>query len=217
MMRLYTYYRSSASYRVRIALALKGLEVEHIPISLLKGEQQQANYAAINPQMLIPALVTEQGITLTQSLAILEYLEETHPNPPLLPASPEDRARVRALAQAIACDIAPLNNLRVLKYLKHDLCVEEAEKDAWYRHWIATGFAAVEAMLGDGKTGRFCHGDMPGMADACLLPQVYNARRLGCDLALYPRIRRIAETCDALPPFLAAHPENQKDAPENTI
>lgn len=219
-MKLYTYFRSSASYRVRIALNLKGIAAEMIPVNLLKSEQREAQYTALNPQGLVPALVIEgQGTggegqeILTQSLAIIEYLEEIHPAPPLLPKTPVERARVRAVSLAIACEIAPLNNLRVLKYLVDELQTSEDAKAAWIRHWITTGFTSVEAMLAHSPhTGTYCHGDAPGMADCLLIPQLFNARRFECDLAPYPIIRRIGEACEAHPAFIAAHPSQQKDA-----
>jgi len=179
MLRLYTYFRSSAAYRVRIALNLKGLAYEAVPVHLLRdgGQQNQPAYRALSPLGTVPALHTG-GATLTQSLAIVEYLEETHPQPPLLPASPEDRARVRALAQTIACDIHPVNNLRVLEYLGAHFSATREQKDAWYRHWVAAGLVAVERLLAaHPATGAFCHGDAPGLADCCLVPQVFNALR----------------------------------------
>jgi maleylpyruvate isomerase len=212
MMQLFTYYRSSASYRVRIALNLKGLAVEHIPVNLLKLEQKAAEYATRNPQQLLPTLVTEEGASLTQSLAIIEYLDERYPVPPLLPSKPEDRARVRALAQAIACEMAPLNNLRVLNYLVQELGNSDDQKLDWYRHWIDIGFTAVERLLQDGKTGTFCHGDTPSLADCCLVPQVYNAQRFECDMSAFPTINRIVAACEALPAFRDAHPSRQQDA-----
>lgn len=211
-MKLFTYYRSSASYRVRIALNLKGLEVEQIPVNLLKLEQKASAYAARNPQQLLPTLVTEEGVSLTQSLAIMEYLEERFPVPPLLPQTLEERARVRALSQAVACEMAPLNNLRVLNYLVQELGNSDAQKLEWYRHWIDIGFSAVERMLQDGGTGKFCHGNLPGMADCCLVPQVYNARRFECDMTPYPTITRIVEACEGLSAFREAHPSQQQDA-----
>lgn len=213
MMRLYTYFRSSAAYRVRIALNLKGLSYEPVPVHLVKdgGQQRRPDYLALNPQGLVPALEVD-GQVLTQSLAIMEYLDETHPVPPLLPADPLGRARVRALAQAIACDIHPVNNLRVLQYLGGTLGLDQATKDGWYRHWVETGLAAVEAMLaGDARTGAFCHGDQPGLADCCLVPQVFNARRFNCDLAAMPTVTAIAERCEALPAFAQAAPQAQPD------
>lgn len=211
-MKLYGYFRSSAAYRVRIALNLKGIAVEHAFVHLRRKDQEKPDYAAINPQKFVPTLVDGEH-TLLQSLAIIEYLEETHPAPPLLPADPAGRARVRALAQAIACDIHPLNNLRVLRHLGSALGLDEAARNRWYHHWIAEGFAALEAMLaGHPATGRLCHGDEPTLADLCLVPQVYNAERFDCDLAPYPVIRRIAEAARAIPAFAEAAPENQPDA-----
>lgn len=212
-MKLYGYFRSSAAYRVRIAVNLKGLAPEHAFVHLRKGEQKAAAYAALNPQKFVPALETDDGALLTQSLAIVEYLEEVHPHPALLPGDPADRARVRAIALAVACDIHPLNNLRVLKHLGSALGLDEEARNAWYRHWIAEGFAALEAMLAnDPRTGRFCHGDQPTLADVALVPQVYNAERFGCDLTPYPTIVRIAAAARALPAFADAAPEKQPDA-----
>lgn len=213
MMRLYTYFRSSAAYRVRIALNLKGLEYDAVPVHLVKdgGQQKKPEYLALNPQGLVPALQVD-GQVLTQSLAIIEYVDETHPSPPLLPADPLGRARVRAIAQAIACDIHPVNNLRVLQYLGGRLGLDQAAKDEWYRHWVQTGLQAVEAMLAqDSRTGAFCHGDQPGLADCCLVPQVFNAKRFNCDLSAVPTIMAIAERCESLAAFAQAAPANQPD------
>lgn len=212
-MKLYSYFRSSAAYRVRIALNLKGLAYETVPVHLLRngGEHRQPAYTALNPQALVPALA-DDGHWLTQSLAVIEYLEETRGGPPLLPADPPGRARVRALAQLIACDTHPLNNLRVLRYLQDVLAADEAAKNAWYRHWVAESFNALEILLQSAGTGRFCHGDTPTLADCCLVPQVYNARRFGVDLTPYPAIVRIDAECAALPAFQAAAPEAQPDA-----
>lgn len=213
-MRLHTYFRSSAAYRVRIALNLKGLDYEAVPVHLVRGggEHRQLAYLGLNPAGLVPAL-EDQGQVLTQSLAIVEYLEETHPQPALLPAAALDRARVRAIAQAIACDIHPVNNLRVLQYLTRELGASEEQKNAWYRHWIGVGLQAVEAMLaGDACTGAFCHGDTPGLADCCLVPQVFNARRFGCELSAMPTVLRIADHCAGLEAFRRAAPEAQPDA-----
>ncbi len=211
-MKLHSYFRSSAAYRVRIALNLKGLQPEMAFVHLRHGEQTQPPFAALNPEKLVPALEVD-GETLTQSLAIIEYLDETHPTPPLLPSDPLGRARVRALALAVACDIHPLDNLRVLKHLKSAMGHEQAEVDGWYRHWIAVGLGALEAKLaGDARTGRFCHGDAPTLADILLVPQIYNARRMECPLDGFPTLLRIDEACRALPAFLAAAPENQPDA-----
>jgi maleylpyruvate isomerase len=215
-MQLYSYFRSSASYRVRIALALKGLPYDYAPVHLLKdgGQQLAPEYQALNPEGLVPALV-DGSSTLTQSLAIIEYLEETHPEPPLLPSlsAPIERAHVRALALSIACDIHPLNNLRVLRYLVRELKVDEDGKNAWYRHWAEQGLAAVERQLATSPhTGRFCHGDTPTLADCCLVPQVFNAQRFGCDLSALPTVMRVNEACLALSAFQSAAPEAQPDA-----
>ncbi len=213
MTTLYGYFRSSAAYRVRIALNLKGLAYDQAPVNLVKGEQRGEDFLARNPQGLVPALVTDDGVRLTQSLAICEYLDERYPEPALLPVDAAGRARVRALAQSVACEIHPLNNLRVLKYLTGELGVDEAAKMTWYRHWIAEGFAALEAQLSrEAGSGDFCHGDTPGLADLCLVPQVFNAERFACDLAPYPRIRRIVANCRALDAFARAAPEAQPDA-----
>jgi len=210
---LHGYFRSSAAYRVRIALNLKGLDYQPVSVHLRKGEQRAEGFLALNPQGMVPALVDGDAV-LTQSPAILEYLDEAYPDTPrLLPAAPVDRARVRALAAAIACDIHPLNNLRVLQYVQGPLGCSQEAMVAWYNHWIAQGFQALERMLADDpRTGRFCHGDGPGLADACLVPQVVNSQRHALDLTPYPTIRRIAEACDGLPAFQAAHPSRQPDA-----
>jgi len=212
-MKLYDFFRSSAAYRVRIALNLKGLSCERVFVNLLTGEDKADAYRAVNPQGLVPALALADGRVLTESLAICEYLEECYPNPPLLPSDPAGRARVRSLAQMVACDIHPLNNLRVLDYLTGVLGVDEAAKLAWYRHWIAEGLTALEARLNSSPdTGRFCHGDAPTLADACLVPQVFNARRFECDLSPYPTVVRLASASEALEAFQAAHPDRQPDA-----
>lgn len=214
-MKLYTYFRSSAAYRVRIALALKNLPYQAVPVHLLRdgGQQHAADYRARSPLGTVPTLETDAGENLTQSLAIIEYLEEIHPLPPLLPVTAESRARVRALAQTIACDIHPVNNLRVLQYLGKEFAATQEQKDAWYRHWVNLGLAAVEKLLaGDSRTGTFCHGHQPGLADCCLVPQVFNARRFNCPLDELPTIRRIVDACEALPAFQKAAPAVQPDA-----
>jgi maleylpyruvate isomerase len=212
MIKLYNYFRSSAAYRVRIALNLKGLAFEYIPVHLTKGEQRGEAYVALNAQALVPTLV-DDAVTLAQSLAIIEYLDERYPRPPLLPATPAERARVRAIALAIACDIHPLNNLRVLQYLTRTLAVSEDAKNAWYRHWIDTGLTALETQLaGDAATGAYCHGTTPTLADICLVPQLANARRYGIALDAYPTLLRIDANCGQLAAFAAAAPEAQPDA-----
>lgn len=213
MLRLYTYFRSSAAYRVRIALALKGLPYESVPVHLVNhgGEHLSSAYRAINPAALVPALQDGDAV-LTQSLAIFEYLEETHAEPPLLPPDALDRARVRALALTVACDVHPLGNLRVLNHLSKTFGADEAARAAWASHWIALGLAALEQHLQQAATGKFCHGDAPTFADCCLVPQIFNARRFGVDLAPYPTALRIAEHCETLAPFVQAHPANQPDA-----
>ena len=213
-MRLYTYFRSSAAYRVRIALGLKGLAYDAVPVHLVRGggEHRQPAYLQLNPAGLVPAL-EDGGEVLGQSLAIIEYLEEVHPRPALLPQAPLDRARVRAIALAIACDIHPINNLRVLQYLGEVLGAADSQKTDGYRHWVLAGLGAVEALLaGDRRTGDFCHGDVPGLADCCLVPQVFNARRFGCDLSTMPNIVRIAANCETIEAFRLAAPGNQPDA-----
>jgi maleylpyruvate isomerase len=207
---LYGYDVSSASYRVRIALALKGVKATPVRKDLRAGEQRLEDFLAINPQGFVPALVLNDGAVLTQSVAIIEYLDEIHPDPPLLPQAPLARARVRALTQAITCDIHPLNNLRVLKYLQNDLNIDKGARDTWYRHWVRSGFDALERWLErDAATGRFCHGDAPTIADVCLVPQVFNARRFEVDLSAYPRIVSIDAACRELKEFQAAAPERQ--------
>ena len=208
---LHDYFRSSAAYRLRIALNLKGLAAERRFVHLRRGEQRAPAYLATNPQGLVPTL--EVGdLKLAQSLAIIEYLDEKHPRPPLLPAGPEDRAWVRGIALAIACDIHPLNNLRVLQYLGRELGIEEPRRDEWYRHWVRLGFDALEPTLAGRAEGPYCLGSTPTIADVCLVPQVANANRLKVDLAPYPRIRAIDAACRALPAFAAARPEAQPDA-----
>ena len=211
-MKLYSYFRSSAAYRVRIALNLKGLRYEYVGVHLRKGEQRADSYRLINPLALVPALADDRG-TFTQSLAIIEYLEERYPQPPLLPETPEARARVRAIALAIACEIHPLDNLRVLQYLTRTLGVGEDAKNAWYRHWIDLGLSALEAQLAtDAATGEFCHGATPTLADVCLVPQLANARRFEIPLEAYPTLLRIESACNTLLAFAAAAPAQQPDA-----
>jgi maleylacetoacetate isomerase len=207
---LYGYSMSSAAYRVRIALALKGIKVTSVSKQLRRGEHRLKDFLQVNPQGLVPALELDDGRVLTQSLAIIEYLDEVHPLPPLLPEAPVDRARVRGMAQLIACDIHPLNNLRVLQYLEGPLAQAPGTRDAWYRHWIDAGFAALEEMLGrDASRGRFCFGESPTIADVCLVPQVFNARRFSVELSAYPCIVAIDAACRELAAFEGAAPEKQ--------
>jgi maleylacetoacetate isomerase len=211
-MKLYTYFRSSASYRVRIALAYKGLAHDAAYVSLPKKEHHADAFRAVNPQALLPAL-EDGGRVLIQSLAIMEYLDETHPEPPLLPKAPLDRAYVRAVAQIIACELHPLNNLRTLKYVKRSYKLDDEGVNTWYRHWIAEGFAMLEGYLvREGRAGRFCHGDMVTIADCCLVPQVFNAQRYQCDLAPYPTIVRVFGECMKLDAFASTQPSGQSDA-----
>jgi maleylpyruvate isomerase len=211
-MKLWGYFRSSAAFRVRIALALKGLPYDNGFVHLRKNEQRAPDYLAKNPLGLVPSLEDGPAL-LTQSLAICEYLDETHPAPAFLPNDALGRARVRAIAYLIACDIHPLNNLRALRYLLGPLAVGKDAHDAWYRHWISVGFDALEKMLADGEAGRYCHGDVPGLADICLVPQVFNAKRFFNDteLARYPAILAIFKNCMAHPAFDASRPEKQPD------
>jgi maleylacetoacetate isomerase len=202
---LFDYYRSSASYRVRIALNLKGVHYQSVAVNLAEGAQKEDEYRARNPQGLVPMLEMD-GLRITQSLAIIGYLEAVRPEPPLLPSDPADAAHVRALALAIACDIHPLNNLRVLKYLSGSLGQEEAARDQWYRHWVSEGFAALEAMA-TGRAGRFLFGDSPGLADVCLVPQMYNARRFDVPLDDFPLLVRVDAEAGNLEAFAAAHPD----------
>lgn len=212
MLTLYSYWRSTAAYRVRIALNLKGLTYQQVPVHLLKdgGQQHAAEYRALNPQQLVPLLVDGE-LRIAQSLAILEYLDEVYPVPTLLPADPAQRAQVRALALHIACEIHPLNNLRVLQYLANQLGVGEEAKDTWYRHWVDTGLTAVEQGLAAFE-GRLSLGQQPGYLEACLIPQLYNARRFNCALDAYPRILAMAARCESLEAFKQAAPEVQPDA-----
>jgi maleylpyruvate isomerase len=212
MLKLHGYFRSSAAYRCRIALNLKGLAHETASVHLTKdgGQQNAPTYRALNPQALVPTL-EHDGKVITQSVAIIEYLDEIHPEPPLLPGDAERRARIRAFALAIACDIHPINNLRVLNYLKGPLQQAQTAVDAWYRHWVETGLAACEALL-PATASRFCFGGRPTLADICLVPQMYNARRFNCDLSGMPRLVAIDASCRTLPAFAGAAPEAQPDA-----
>jgi len=212
--KLYSFFRSSAAYRTRIALNVKGLQYEYVAKHLVKngGEHRQADYLAINPQGFIPAL-EHDGALITQSMAIIEYLDEVFPSPPLLPTRAIDRAAVRAMAQLIACDIHPLNNLRVLNYLKAPLNLNDESLAQWYKHWIAEGFAALEQLLVKyASVGRHCFGDAVTMADVLLVPQVANSRRYQMDLSLYPTLQKVTAHLESLPAFLAAHPDAQPDA-----
>jgi maleylacetoacetate isomerase len=205
---LYDYFRSSAAYRVRIALNLKGVEYEQRPVNLLDGDQRSDDYRALNPQGFVPMLAID-GLKLTQSLAIINYLEQKFPVPPLMSVSPEDQAHVRALALTIACDIHPLNNLRVLKYLGSELGADQQARDDWYRHWVAEGFAALEALAAP-RAGDYLFGDSPSLADVCLVPQMFNARRFDVPLDAYPTLVRADANANRLEAFAAAHPERQE-------
>jgi len=209
-MELYNYFRSSASYRVRIALALKGLAYDYIPVHLVKQEHLAESYAAVSASRLVP-LLRDGDHRLTQSLAILEYLDETHPQPPLLPADAAGRARVRALALDIACEIHPLTNLRVLRYLTHDLKLSEDDKHRWYRHWVETGLEVVERQLA-AQPATYCHGEVPTLADCTLVPQIFNARRFDCRLDHVPNVMRVFEACMRLEAFSATQPSACPDA-----
>jgi maleylacetoacetate isomerase/maleylpyruvate isomerase len=204
-MQLYHYFRSSASYRVRIALALKGLDAELLPVHLLRNEQLAESFAAMAPAKLVPLLASDDGL-LTQSMAIIEYLDETHPTPSLLPGDAAARARIRALAQDVACEIHPLNNLRVLRYLVREMKLAEDDKNRWYRHWVETGLEVVEKQLASSATGRFCHGDTPTLADCVLVPQIHNAQRMDCRLDHVPTVMRVFDECMTLPAFSSTQP-----------
>ena len=205
-MKLHNYFRSSASYRVRIALNAKGLPYDYVPVHLVKGEHRAPGYASHVGDALVPALETDDGQWLTQSLAIIEWLDETHPAPSLLPGNALARARIRALALAVACEIAPINNLRVLKYLSKELKVDEETKNTWYRHWVRSGLESFERQLQQLPAGRFCHGDTPTLADCCLVPQIFNAQRFKVSLDGLPRTMGAFEACMALPAFQQAQP-----------
>lgn len=211
-MKLYNYFRSSASFRVRIALGLKGLPFDYVSVHLAKAEHQQPGFADLVADPLVPMLETDAGERLTQSLAILEYLEETHPNPPLLPADAADRARVRALALSVACEIHPLNNLRVLKYLVKDMGLSEEQKNQWYAHWVRQGLEAFDKALAAGPQGRFCHGDQVTLADCVLVPQIFNAQRFAVPLDGLPQVLRVFDACMALEAFQQAQPSACPDA-----
>lgn len=219
MLELFSYFRSSAAYRVRIALGLKGLAHTLVPVHLLQdgGQQHAPAYRALNPEGLLPSLrATEDSgasTVLSQSLAIIEYLEECYPEPPLLPRAPLDRAWVRALALAVACDIHPLNNLRVLQHLEKTFLASSEQRDDWYRHWIVTGFASLEARLAHRQPQPFCAGDKPGLAEVCLIPQISNAHRYRVDMTAFPRLAALYEHCMSLPVFQMAAPEAQPDFP----
>ncbi|MBK5000971.1 maleylacetoacetate isomerase [Pseudomonas sp. S31] len=210
-MQLYSFFNSSTSYRVRIALALKGLEVDYHGVNLRAGEQRQAQHRELSPIGGVPVLVRDDGVTLTQSLAILDYLDALYPQAPLLPTEPLQRARVLEAAQLIACDIHPLNNVRVLGYLQRELKVSSEDKGRWYAHWVAEGLAALEVLLQRHGDGPYCFGARPTLADCCLVPQVANAERMGCDLSAYPRVMAVYEHCQAQPAFQRAAPGRQPD------
>ncbi len=209
-MKLYSYYRSSAAYRVRIALNLKGVDHETVPVNLVSGEQRDPAYRCVNTQGLVPTLELEDGRRISQSLAICEWLEATVPSTALVPGEAFEASRVRSCVLAVACDIHPLNNLRVLAWLDGELDVRDERRDRWYRHWVEEGFAAIESVI---EPGPFCFGSEPTLADVFLVPQVYNARRFRVDLTAFPGIRSVAETCENIESFVHAHPDNQPDAP----
>jgi maleylacetoacetate isomerase/maleylpyruvate isomerase len=211
-MELYNYYRSSASYRVRIALALKGLDCELLPVHLLRNEQLKAPFSSLSAAGLVP-LLKDGDALLTQSLAIIEYLDEVHPEPSLLPGDALTRARIRALALDVACEIHPINNLRVLRYLVGEMKLSEDDKNRWYRHWVETGLSAIEQHLaGDARTGRFCHGDTPTLADCALVPQVHNAQRMACRIDHVPTVMRVFAECMALDAFVRTQPSAYPEA-----
>ena len=207
-MKLYSYFRSSAAYRVRIAMNLKAVDYDFAPVNLLQSEQQSDTYTSLNPEGLVPSLETGQGI-LSQSLAILEWLEEQYPLPPILPEDPWQRAQARSFAYAISCDIHPVNNLRILKYLQGEMGQRDENKNRWYQHWINTGFTALEQKVGGSD---YCCSNCPGIADICLIPQVFNALRFSVDMSLYPKLHSIYQRCNELNAFMDAAPENQPDA-----
>jgi maleylacetoacetate isomerase len=210
-MKLYNYFRSSASFRVRIALELKGLPYDYVPVHLVKGEHKADAYAAVSPSLLVPTLETGGGERIGQSMAIIEYLDETHPQPRLLPADPIGRARVRALAQLIACEIHPINNMRVLKYLSKELKLEEEVRNTWYRHWVRDGLLAFERELAQLPAGKYCYGDTPTLADCCLVPQIFNGKRFNTDYSGLTRTMAAFDACMALPAFQKAQPSSCPD------
>lgn len=210
-MKLYNYFRSSASFRVRIALELKGLAYDYIPVHLVKGEHRKEPYTSISPSGLVPTLVTDEGEKFEQSMAIIEYLDETHPQPPLLPRGPIARAKVRALSQLIACEIHPLNNLRVLKYLTHELKVDEEHKGTWYRHWVRSGLELFERELAQLPASTYCFGDTPTMADCCLVPQIFNGKRFNTDFEGLTRTMAAFDNCMKHPAFQKAQPSSCPD------
>ena len=209
-MKLYSFFNSSTSFRVRIALALKGLSYEYAAVNLRSGEQGREDYRSLSPAGIVPTLI-DGDMKLTQSMAIIDYLDRQYPEPRLIPDAGIERARVLEIAQTIACEIHPINNLRVLKYLTGTLGVDEAAKSTWYKHWVAEGLSAVEALLTALPPGAFCVGDEPTLADCCLVPQVANAMRMGCDLSGFPRVEAVYAHCMAQPAFIAAAPQNQPD------
>ena len=211
-MKLHNYFRSSASFRVRIALYLKGLDFEYVPVHIARGDHHAAPYAALSADQLVPLLEEDNGERFSQSLAIIEYLDETHPEPALLPRDPAARAHVRALAQSIACEIHPLNNLRVLKYLVRELKLDDAAKNAWYRHWVRVGLESFERQLAQYPAGKYCFGDTPTLADCCLVPQIFNGRRFDCDFSGLPRTMAAFDACMALEAFQRAQPSQSPDA-----
>lgn len=210
-MKLYNYFRSSASFRVRIALELKGLPYDYLPVHLVKGEHKSPDYTAVSPSALVPTLVTDEGQALGQSMALIEYLDETHPQPPLLPADPVGRAQVRALAQLVACEIHPLNNLRVLKYLTRELKLDEETKNAWYRHWVRDGLEVFERELARLPASTYCFGDTPTLADCCLVPQIFNGKRFNTDFSGLTRTMAAFDACMAHPAFQKAQPSSCPD------
>ncbi|AGB77495.1 maleylacetoacetate isomerase [Enterobacteriaceae bacterium strain FGI 57] len=210
-MKLYSFFNSSASYRVRIAMALKGIDYDTVGVNIRIGQQNALEYRRLNPVGLVPALVTDDGESLGQSLAIIDWLDRHFPQTPLLPGNDPARMRILEIVYAICCDIHPINNMRVLRYLSEELKVSEEDKKRWYAHWVQQGLSAVEQLLRHSQSGQFCVGDTPTLADCCLVPQWANALRMGCSLSGYPRCKAVYEACSALPAFVAAAPENQQD------